>query len=136
MIKISNALMAENIDAYTDEGQVAKDAFHREGRKFLKALAEELNMAPGTYDLRNNRGGMAVSGEVTLHGERIYVQMSESCVHRGVSILYRTCKGQKDYTGGHNNFQSVRDLRKPEVMAKFIAKCQSMTGEIFESTAV
>ena len=53
--------------AYNDD---QKRAFHATGRKRLKSLAAALGFEPGSYDLRSNLGGIAVSGEVTMHHER------------------------------------------------------------------
>lgn len=91
-----------DINCYSDEGNARKNMFHGEGKLFLKRLAKELNLAAGTYDIRSNIGGMAVSGEVTLHSDTLYVQLSESCMARGVSVLFRSCKHRGDYTGGQN----------------------------------
>jgi hypothetical protein len=55
-----------------------KRRFHRQVRQRLKHLAEELGWPPDSYDLRSNPGGIAVSGEITLHHERVYVQVSQS----------------------------------------------------------
>lgn len=81
-----------------------KEAFHREGKRVLRALAKALGLAPGTFNVRSNKGGIAVSGEVTLHADNFYLQISQSCLGPGGEILLRTCKNQKDYTGGPNNF--------------------------------
>ncbi|KAA3442046.1 hypothetical protein C7I87_32575 [Mesorhizobium sp. SARCC-RB16n] len=48
-----------------DEQQ--KRRFHTTGRSKLKKLAAELALPPGSYDLRSNKAGIAVSGEITLH---------------------------------------------------------------------
>jgi len=81
-----------------------KEAFHKEARKQLKKLAAELGFAPGTYDLRSNKGGIAVSGEITLHHEDLYVQVDQSFMGPAKSVLVRTCNGRQDYTGGQNHF--------------------------------
>ena len=43
--------------------------------------------------------GTAVSGEITLHGDHLYVQVSQSALGSHSGILFRTCKGRKDYVG-------------------------------------
>jgi hypothetical protein len=60
--------------AYND---AQKRSFHAVGRKRLEALATALRFAPGSFDIRSNAGGVAVSGEVTLHGQNLYVQVSQ-----------------------------------------------------------
>lgn len=84
-----------------------KDQLHRAGKKALKALAEKLKLPEGSFDVRSNKGGIAVSGEITLHSDKLYVQISESFSGRGLQVLFRTCNGRKDYTGGQNNFADL-----------------------------
>ncbi len=69
-----------------------------------------LGLADGTYEVRSNKGGIAVGGEVTLHADHLYVQISQSCFGRGKEIMYRYCKGRKDYCGGHNHYFNVNRL--------------------------
>ena len=83
---VPSALLADEINAYSDAGAERKVAFHRDGRRFLRALASELWLARGSFDVRSNEGGIAVSGEVTLHSDTLYVQLSESYLLPGVQI--------------------------------------------------
>ena len=84
-----------------------KAKFHREGKKVLGEIAKKLGLAPGTFDIRSNMGGIAVSGEVTLHGENIYIQFIQGFSNR---FMFRSCKGRKDYCGGPNNFVEYESL--------------------------
>src|SRR3546814_14054234 len=63
-----------------------------------------LDFAPASFDLRSNQGGIAVSGEITLHHEHVYVQVCQPATGADSGILIRSCKGRRDYTGGPNNF--------------------------------
>ncbi len=54
-----------------------KRCFHAVARARPRALAAELRLLAGSYDLRSNMGGIAVSGEIILHHERVYVQVSQ-----------------------------------------------------------
>jgi hypothetical protein len=83
----------------------AKLDFHRLGKRVLRAITAELGLQSGTFDIRSNLGGPAVSGEVTLHGEHIYISFSE-----GDSFMYRSCNGRKDYTSGANHWMLWDDL--------------------------
>ncbi|MGO9547088.1 MAG: hypothetical protein ACLPPF_20135 [Rhodomicrobium sp.] len=87
-----------------------KRLFHATGRKRLKALAAALGFEPGSYDLRSNLGGIAVSGEVTLHHETLYVQICQPATGSDSGILIRSCEGRKDYTGGPNHFGPLSSL--------------------------
>lgn len=93
--------------SYCDPDYKAK--FHSNGKTLLRALAKELELPAKSYDVRSNMGGIAVSGEITLHAENIYIQISESFCSRGVDFLVRSCKGRRDYTGGCNNFVKLEN---------------------------
>jgi len=98
----------------------AKRLFHSRARSQLRRLATTLGLASGSYDLRSNPAGIAVSGEITLHTECLYVQASQSVMGNANGILFRTCKGRKDYVGGSNNFASLDLLNRPEELAQQI----------------
>ena len=111
--------------AYND---AQKRSFHATGRKRLKALAAALDFKTGTYDVRSNHGGVAVSGEVTLHGEKLYVQISQPATGADSGILIRTCKGRKDYTGGPNNFLPLSWLDQIEALAGYCQRILDREG--------
>ncbi|MEW6453886.1 MAG: hypothetical protein AB1490_24820 [Pseudomonadota bacterium] len=98
----------------------AKRLFHSRARSQLRRLATALGLRPGSYDLRSNPAGIAVSGEITLHTDRLYVQASQSAMGNGSGILFRTSQGRKDYVGGPNNFASLDLLNNPEELAQRI----------------
>lgn len=98
----------------------AKRAFHIRARRQLKQLALALGLPTGAYDLRSNQGGIAVSGEVTLHADRLYVQASQPATGHDSGVLFRTCQGRKDYHGGPNNFASLDLLNRPQDLASQI----------------
>lgn len=93
-----------------------KDTFHRTGKKALKEIAELLGLSDGTFDIRSNKGGDGVIGEVTLHADSIYIQFCD--INRN-SFFFRSCKGRKDYGGGTNNWTSYSSLKNPETIEKF-----------------
>ena len=94
-----------------------KRAFHLTGRRQLKALATALGFEPDSFEVRCNQGGIAVSGEVTLHHSALYVQISQPATGADSGILIRTCKGRKDFTGGPNNFAPLSYLDNIEALA-------------------
>ena len=81
-----------------------KRRFHAAARARLRKLAKALGFAPASYDLRNNQGGIAVSGEITLHHDRVYLQVCQPATGHDSGILIRICQGRRDYTGGRNHF--------------------------------
>lgn len=99
-----------------------KIAFHRAARKQLKALASFCGWHPSSFDLRSNMAGIAVSGEITLHHEQVYISVSQTRLGGDSGILIRSCKGRKDYTGGCNSFAPVDLLDDIPALADRIAR--------------
>jgi hypothetical protein len=96
--------------------QPAKDEFHALGRLVAKAVAKELGLPKGSYDIRSNMGGIAVSGEVTLHAEKIYIQFGKTVL--GHKFMFRSCNGRKDYHGGVNHWLPWTALLNLETACK------------------
>jgi hypothetical protein len=98
----------------------AKEAFHRNARRQLKIVANALGLEPEKFNLRSNKAGIAVSGEITLHADCLYVQISQPATGADSGILIRTCHSRQDYVGGPNNFASLDLLNRPEELARRI----------------
>jgi hypothetical protein len=94
-----------------------KRDFHLAAHRQLRRLAEALGLPPGAYSIRSNAGGMAVSGEITLHADRVYVQVCQPATGQDTGVMFRTCEGRKDYYGGPNNFASLDLLNLPQDLA-------------------
>ncbi len=135
-ITISRALCATGLNGYSDEGAQAKQAFHREGLRFLRALAKALNFPAGSFDVRSNLGGVAVSGEVTLHSDDLYVQLAESCLRPGVSVMFRTCDSRKDYCGHQNHFVNMDQLRNKELQTRWVQQLQELVRQVQDKKAI
>lgn len=91
----------------------AKSEFLRMSKQLAMRIAFGLGLNEDQYEIRVNKAGIAVSGEVTLHTDTHYVQLSQTMT--GAGFLVRSCKGRKDYTGGRNHYvkwESLRDLGK------------------------
>lgn len=89
-----------------------KAQFKKSGMHLMKKLA--VLVGGQTSDVRYNAGGTAVSGEVTLHTECIYVSLSMGCVS-DLGYLVRTCNGKKDYSGDRNTWfqwDTLKDLNQ------------------------
>jgi|688.fasta_scaffold269969_6 hypothetical protein len=89
----------------------AKEQFLKMSKKLAAITAQELGLEKGSYDIRVNKAGVAVSGEVTLHSDNLYVQFGQSSMPGNGRFLCRSCKGRKDYTGGSNQWYKFEDLR-------------------------
>lgn len=99
----------------------AKCAFHRDARAALRA-ARHLGLEPDQYDLRSNFAGPAVSGEITLHGDEIYVQVSIPCIRPGREVMFRRCKGRQDYLGARNHFCDIAGLSAPHSFRALVVR--------------
>lgn len=91
----------------------AKETFLRVGKTFLRALAKDLQFRE--YTVYANSGGPAVSGECCLSGmwedSGLYIRLGQIVCGEDV-LLYRTIRNIRDYTGGHNHYLNLQDLRK------------------------
>ena len=69
----------------------------------------------------NNPGGVAVSGEITLHYDAVYIQVSQPATGHDSGILIRRCKGRRDYTGERNHFESLSLLEDLPALAQRVS---------------
>lgn len=96
----------------------AKNAWHFEASRMLEAIAREMGLVRGeSYDLRSNKAGSAVMGEVTLHTDDVYVEVSGSGLMPGHEVMYRVVNGRGDFTGGPNNYMTFDDVENPKLAA-------------------
>ncbi len=91
----------------------AKKTFLNLGKVFLRALSKDLGLRDAK--VTSNPGGIAVSGECSLIGmwedNGIYIQLSQTCMGNHV-LLYRSVRNIRDYSGGHNQYLTLSDLRE------------------------
>jgi hypothetical protein len=97
-----------------------KRRFHSAARTRLRHLTAELGFSPTSFDLRSNKAGIAVSGEITLHHERVYIQVCQPATGADSGILIRTCEGRRDYTGGRNHFAPLSMLDDIPALAHLV----------------
>jgi hypothetical protein len=91
--------------------------FHQKGRAALRALAKELWLPSKSFDIRSSPGGVAVSGEIILHGESVYIQISQPATGADSGVLIRSCSARRDYEGGRNTSCPCRCLDEPAALA-------------------
>jgi hypothetical protein len=77
-----------------DEEQ--KRRFHSTARSRLKKLAADLGLPAGLCEVRSNKAGIAVSGELILHHDHFYIQVGQFGLASGHGLLIRSCKGRND----------------------------------------
>lgn len=110
MSKKFSALELSRLCAGSEYNYENKKAYHQMGRLILKRLADAMRLQKGEYTVRSCEGGVAVPGEIILHSDHLYLQICPAWAGQGAKIMYRSCKGQRDYTGGHNCWAPIRDL--------------------------
>src|SRR3546814_693895 len=91
----------------------AKRLCQSEGRAAMRRLADDLARDEGSFDIRYNKGGPAVSGEVTLHGEDVWVQLSLGLSGPAREVCFRKVQGRDDHLGDRNCWASIRELVDP-----------------------
>jgi hypothetical protein len=111
-----------------------KKLFHGKGRAALRALAKELRFPPDSFTIRTCEGGVAVSGEVILHGESIYIQISQPATGADSGVLIRSCNGGRDYEGGRNHFAPLSLLDEPADFAGYVRAV--MSGDLLRVSAM
>lgn len=109
------------IQGYDRDQLREKTNWHRQAGSILRVLADFMGLIPSQYQIRTNMGGPAISGETTLHGERIYIQFGQFFAGDGDKFLYRSCNGRKDYTGGMNHYLRWDDLLDLKTAAEALA---------------
>lgn len=123
------------IHAYDAAGEARKHEFARLGKKVARALAALMGLEQGSYEVRYNKAGIAVCGDIHLHGEYVYVALEQNCLGGSHGFMYRFCKGRKDYTGGPNQwmkFESLADLE--EAASTIKSHCLAMKERVANST--
>ena len=96
----------------------AKDLFHTDGRKAMRNLADALGLEPARYRIHSNRSHASQSGEITLHGDEVLVQLSLGSPGPDNEIVYRKVDGLHDSIGDVRRYASIRDLLAPERFAR------------------
>jgi hypothetical protein len=108
------------IQGYSEYEDARKADWLKTGRRLARQLAKELGLKEKTYEVRVNPAGPAVSGDVHLHGEHIYVSFSQSCL-RDMGFMWRTCSNRKDYTGNMNRWEKWEMLLDLQQLASIMS---------------
>ena len=131
MSLLNSSLQAALLGSDVSYNAFGKDAFHTAGKRLLKRIADELGLIKEQFYLRSNHGGIAVSGEITLHTDTLYLQLSQGALFRGATyILYRRCDGRKDYGSLRhtNHFIEVARLLDDGVAKRFMLNLQNIVS--------
>lgn len=106
--------LAEIMKQDLSYNETGKKEFHNEGKRVLKLLAEKMGLSNNDYNLQSALGGIAVSGDVILHTDDLYVNISQ-IQRSNPKFLYRTCNNRKDYSGHENNWEEIDSLSDEKI---------------------
>lgn len=120
-----NNVSTKIITGYGDE-PISKEDWLKAGRSILKKLAKELGLPDGSYEISINRAGPAVSGDIILHGQWLYINLSQTSISQSMGFYWRLCKGMKDYSGGINQWESWKALLDLHTLADKMAHYNQM----------
>ncbi|WP_454887925.1 hypothetical protein [Sphingomonas oryzagri] len=115
-------ILARRGVSYDEE---AKRTYHAEGRRALLRLAGALSLERDAFTISSCLGGPAVSGEIALHTDELYVMIGIDWPEEHRHVLFRSVTSRKDYTGGRNRWGSIRELLEPE---RFAARLRRELG--------
>lgn len=108
--------------------EAAKRVFHAEARSAMRRFAEALELDEGSYDIRSNKGGPAVSGEITLHGEEVWVRLSLGVFGPDNEVAFRQVRGRDDHCGDRNRWASINELLTPDRFATRLRRELQLTA--------
>ncbi len=114
----------------------AKRAFHLDTKRALRAFAHYLGLTAHQYELRSNQAGPAVSGEITLHADTLYLQVSIGLMGPGREILFRRCNSRTDYCGHRNGFADIAALADHPKLANLIRRETGLTFQPRQASLV
>lgn len=106
-------------EAVYDSTGLVKEEYRKLGRKILGYIAEQMGLQKGEFEIRWNPGGVACSGDHTLHTDKVYVALHDN-IGSGW-FFWRTCGGRKDYTGGPNQIVRWDRFVAPGGLEKLIS---------------
>jgi len=107
---VDRGATAGSIDGYGEESARIKQAWLAAGGRIARKLAKALGLEKGEFSVRTNPAGPAVSGDVTLHADWVYVSLSQSCAGLGDMFMWRYCDSQRDFTGHANQWERWTSL--------------------------
>ncbi len=108
----------------------AKEYFHREGKKTLREVAKRLGLVPGSFEVRSNQGGVAVCGEVVLHSDSLYINLSAEGHPSNRTFWFRRVSGRpakrgERYFSGPNHHMSFGELMDLDGAVKHFREAMS-----------
>lgn len=133
MSKKNLGLMVKAMSQELSYDHFAKEEYSKASKRFLRSFAKDLGLEESKVTF--NPGGPAVSGDPLLMGmwgeeNGVYVSVFKDVFGGNkCSIMYRTIKDMKDYTGGSNCWISEIDKVSYDEIVEKVAKLHRAQNE-------
>ena len=108
MSKLVNEVNRRLEEGIENWGGVTSPDFKDFAKVFGKMIREQLKQIGGT-DYKQNTGHYYISGFFTVGEQVYYISISDVRHFPDDKMLIRTAKDYKDFTGGTNNYLTIRD---------------------------
>jgi hypothetical protein len=97
-----------------------KELFHLVTKRQLKSLARAMGLPAGSFDIRSNMGGGAVSGEISLQHDDFRIEASSPGAKQETGLRIHTCANRQNEArfNGNNHFAPLmwlEDAKRPEL---------------------
>ncbi len=118
---------ANDLDRIFNLRPFDKDLFHQKACYFLKQLIGDLNMS--VFEVRSNKAGPGVRGDITLHTPSFHVTFVAS--RYGLTnevVMFRSCKGMRDFSGGTNQWTTIKKAGGADFQARLKALWSAAQG--------
>jgi hypothetical protein len=100
-------MILQNLGDFNTRDDSEKKKFHTNAKKVLHEIGSRLGLSKSDFDVRSNKAGSASSGDITFHSDKLYITIGGVSVEK---VMYRSCNGRKDYSGGSNQWTTIDNL--------------------------
>jgi len=106
----------------------AVNVLHRDASRFLRRIASDLHLSDADVTLRLHKDSAKVAGSISLHSDSLCVLVANAKHRPGISIVYRSCRGRDDHSGGSDNFVSLAQIASDAGYRNFISNLRLVAG--------
>lgn len=100
-------MILQNLGNFDTYDSAVKNEFHKNAKSVLAEIGKRLGLAKSKFNVRSNKSGQGSTGDITFHSDKLYITIGGMDVN---SVMYRSCDGRKDYTGGSNRWTTLDKL--------------------------
>lgn len=100
-------MILQNLGDFNTRDDAMKKEFHINAKKVLLEVGKRLGLSKSDFDVRSNKAGSESSGDITFHSDKLYINIGGLSFEK---VMYRSCNGRKDYSGGSNQWTTIDNL--------------------------